>query len=95
MMVGPELGEYPLAKSMDQKAVILKVMARPEDSYQIHAKVVNNLSFSASSGADAVLAPFDALSVKPGISTMMMGPEPMMEVEYKLLGCLSYVIIPL
>ncbi|CAE7754408.1 unnamed protein product, partial [Symbiodinium pilosum] len=86
MMVGPELGEYPLAKSMDQKAVILKVMACPEDSYQIHAKVVNNLSFSASSGADAVLAPFDALSVKPGISTMMMGPEPMMEVEYKLLG---------
>ena len=84
MMVGPELGEYPLAKKMSQKPVVLKVVARPDESYQIQAKVVNNISFSASSSADAALAPFEALSVKPGMSTLMAGPEPMMEVEHTL-----------
>ena len=41
---------------------------------------MNILRFTASSHPDAGLAPFDALVVKPGMSTLMAGPESMMEV---------------
>ena len=84
MMVGPELGEYPLSTKMNEKPVVLKVTTGPNGSVRMGAKVVNALNFSASSSADASLAPFDALTVNPGISTMMAGPEPMMDAESKL-----------
>ena len=84
MFVGPELGEYPVSEKMKQEPVVLKVAARQDGSLQINAKVVNNMTFSASSTVDASLAPFDALTVSPGMSTLMAGPESMMDAESKL-----------
>ena len=89
MFVGPELGEYPLSEKMSGKPILLSISAGPDGSFQINTRVVNNMSFSASSAANASLAPFDALTVSPGVSTEMMGPAPMMDAESQLLSGLA------
>ncbi|CAE7587083.1 unnamed protein product [Symbiodinium natans] len=66
---------------MKGQPVVLKVAAGKHGDFQISTKVVNILRFTASSHPDAGLAPFDALVVKPGMSTLMAGPESMMEAE--------------
>jgi len=79
--VGPELGEFPLASKMEGEEVTLKVEADKPGSFHLSARVCNHLRMVTSSQPDESLAPFDKITPGPVMSTMMMGPEGMMEVE--------------
>jgi len=84
LCVGPELHEFPLAAKMEGETVMLKI-TETSPTFSFSARVINNLNFVATSMADAGLAPFEKLEIPgPLISTQMMGPESMMEVETKI-----------
>jgi len=89
LFVGPELHEFPLAAKMQGETVRLKVtVSLPK--IMCSARLVNQLSFEATSTAEASLAPFEKLEdLGPVMSTKMMGPENMMEVETKISEGLS------
>mmetsp|Transcript_23300 Transcript_23300/g.42122 ORF Transcript_23300/g.42122 Transcript_23300/m.42122 type:complete len:315 (-) Transcript_23300:34-978(-) len=84
LFVGPELHEFPLAVKMEGQIVKLKVTVSSPD-ISCSFRIVNLLNFKATSIADVSLAPFEKLEpFGPLASTMMMGPESMMEVEAKI-----------
>ncbi|CAJ1430576.1 unnamed protein product [Effrenium voratum] len=81
LFMGAELGEYPLAEKMKGRPVTASIREK-DGKIQISMRIVNTLNFFATSKADTSLAPFDALTITgPGISTMMAGPESMMQTE--------------
>ncbi|CAJ1438958.1 unnamed protein product [Effrenium voratum] len=84
LFLGPELGEFPLAEKMGGARAPSITVLEHEGQLRLAVKVANNLNFTATSTPDASLAPFDALTLGPGMSTMMMGPEDVMEAERKI-----------
>lgn len=85
MMVGPELGEFPLSDRMEGGTAVLTVEGVGSGKFRFSVKVCNNMRVEASSETDESLAPFDSLRVGLPMSTKMMGPPGPMEVE-NLLG---------
>ncbi|CAJ1453652.1 unnamed protein product [Effrenium voratum] len=81
LFMGAELGEYPLAEKMEGRPVTATIQEQ-DGKFQISMRVVNILNFGATSKPDTSLAPFDGLTIiGPGVSTMMAGPETMMQTE--------------
>jgi len=81
LLVGPELGEFPLAAKMEGQGVTLNVKAVQPGSFQLSARVVNMNNLTVESMPDAALAPFERLLPGEVLSTRMMGPPGMMEAE--------------
>lgn len=81
LMVGPELGEFPLSDKMEGRMVVLTVEEVGPGKFRFSVKVCNNMRAEASSQADESLAPFESLKVGRPMSTKMMGPPGPMEVE--------------
>mmetsp|Transcript_35174 Transcript_35174/g.81065 ORF Transcript_35174/g.81065 Transcript_35174/m.81065 type:complete len:383 (+) Transcript_35174:41-1189(+) len=86
LLLGPELREYPLRVECP---VSLRVQGTGTDQFDITVKAVNTMNFFATSQPDPVLAPFDALTVRPGLSTQVMGPEALLDVESQISGGLK------
>ena len=84
LFLGPELGEFPLAAKLEGAPLPTVTVLEDKGQLRLSVKVANNLGFSATSTPDASLAPFDALTVGAGMSTMMMGPPGVMEAEAKI-----------
>jgi len=82
LSVGPELGEFPLADKMEGRAATLKVEGVAPGCFHLSGRVCNNLNVQVAAEPDKSLAPFDKLTLAgPVMSTRMMGPEGVMEVE--------------
>lgn len=81
MSLGPELFEFPLSSKMGDDKISLRVDDRGSGSLRLHAQVVNTLLFTASAAESPALRPFQALHIKPGFSTNMMGPQGEIEAE--------------
>ncbi|CAK9014403.1 unnamed protein product [Durusdinium trenchii] len=81
LMVGPELGEFPLASKMDGKPVLLTIKEAEDKKFHLSAKVANTINFQVVLKEDPSAAPFEAVEVAGGMSTMMMGTPGEMEVE--------------
>lgn len=81
LSVGPELGEFPVAVKMGNKAVSMHIRADGTRSLKMQLKVVNKFLFKATVSSAPVLHPFQGLRVSQGPGTKMMGPSGMMEVE--------------
>ncbi|CAJ1332911.1 unnamed protein product [Effrenium voratum] len=84
LLVGPELGESFLAAKMKGAPPPSVTVEEQAGELRLSIKVANTLNFTATSTPDASLAPFDALTAGPGMSTKMLGPEGAMEVESKI-----------
>jgi len=89
MSVGPELGEFPFAAKMKGREVRLKIEAVGEHSFRLFVKVANTLRAQAIAREDDTLKPFEGLKLGPVMSTRMMGPESMMQVEKQLSDALE------
>jgi len=90
LRVGPELGQIDLEDKLGgvralRHGVIVKIsLGESPGEFQFAWRVVNNCGATAISSADDRLAPFDKLEPGKVMSTMMMGPEELMEVEQQL-----------
>eukprot|EP00928_Gymnodinium_smaydae_P072627 TRINITY_DN55961_c0_g1_i1.p1 TRINITY_DN55961_c0_g1~~TRINITY_DN55961_c0_g1_i1.p1 ORF type:complete len:353 (-),score=79.82 TRINITY_DN55961_c0_g1_i1:116-1108(-) len=85
MMVGPELGEYPLAQKMGDRSVTFNIEATAPSNFRVSAKVANTLTFNVTTRPNTTLKPFDEFMVNgPCMSTRLMGTPAIMEVEQKL-----------
>jgi len=89
MSVGPELGEFPFAAKMKGRDVRLKIEAVGAHSFRLFVKVANILRAQAIARPDDTLKPFEGLKVGPVMSTRMIGPESIMQVEKTLSDALE------
>eukprot|EP00928_Gymnodinium_smaydae_P055156 TRINITY_DN38752_c0_g1_i1.p1 TRINITY_DN38752_c0_g1~~TRINITY_DN38752_c0_g1_i1.p1 ORF type:complete len:333 (-),score=53.39 TRINITY_DN38752_c0_g1_i1:124-1122(-) len=90
---GPELRPYPLAQKIGAQSVTMNVemagrRAAP-GTFRFSARVANVLNFIGVSKANASLKPFEELELTAPMSTMMMGPPSVMEVEDMLKASLT------
>jgi hypothetical protein len=87
LFVGPELGEFPLADNMAGEYVRMKITRSGilPGTFDFSVKVCNNISIQGVSSSDPSLENFEGLNCGEGMSTMMMGPPGMMEVEQQIL----------
>ncbi|CAE7228524.1 unnamed protein product, partial [Symbiodinium natans] len=86
LMLGPELGEFPLADKMGDKPVTVTIKDAGDKKFHMSAKVANTINNQVTVQDDPSAAPFEAVQVAGGMSTMMMGDGGEMEVETKLGG---------
>jgi hypothetical protein len=85
LQIGPELHEFPLASKMDGHVVSMQVGVNGSGPLTFATKVVNALRFKATLVPNSESQfPFEALHVKPGPATKMMGPPGMMAAEAAL-----------
>jgi len=84
LAVGPELAQTPLPRDVGGKEVELGVRKTGPGSFSFSMKVVNNIRFDAASSFNSTLAPFFGLQVSDVMSTRMMGPLELMQVERTL-----------
>jgi len=89
MSVGPELGEFPFAAKMKGRDVLLKIERAGAHSFRLFVKVANVLRAQAIAREDDALKPFEGLKVGPVMSTRMMGPESIMQVEKRMADALE------
>lgn len=87
LMVGPELGAFPLEERTRGKQITFEVdpsdSGQP-DAFDISAQIVNPCSVQVTSAPDAALEPFDRLTPGAVRAGRMMGPPEMMEVEEQI-----------
>jgi len=95
LMLGPELGHFPLSSKMEGQKVTCRVQPAEEKGegfFSFIFKIGNTVRFGVQSSRDDRLHPLHALKpICPGSSTMMMPPPGMQEVEQKVIQSMESI----